>query len=311
VNIEVDAGDAGASGQQMVRGTVVSWRDTWGWIQCPELGEGDVFAHVEDLSAGVLPTPGMMVSFQLGEDNKGRRRAKRIQAAGGRSTVHRHTGRVAAQFQPLAAPAPQPVAAPGPASFVGQRLTGQVTSWKDLWGWVSSEYFSGGDLFAHSEDVKTGTSLQPGSLVSFIVGTDNKGRLRALQIQPHGVPRAPALQRQAPKVMGSIMPSAPAKRSFFGAKVEKSAASSEWDSLMGSQIDGVVLSWRSQWGWFKSEGCSADIFAHVEESVSGEEPEVGKAVSFIVGRDQKSGKPRAKQWTILDSAFAVKRQRTT
>ena len=41
-----------------LRATVTSWRDQWGWISCPDIPDGDVFAHKEDLPPGAIITMG-------------------------------------------------------------------------------------------------------------------------------------------------------------------------------------------------------------------------------------------------------------
>jgi len=58
----------------MLAGSLVSWKEKWGWITAPELS-GDLFAHIEDLEEGT-PSAGAEVSFTVGRDEKGRWRAR-------------------------------------------------------------------------------------------------------------------------------------------------------------------------------------------------------------------------------------------
>lgn len=164
---------------------------------------------------------------------------------------------------------------PTPQAFIGQRLEGTVLSWKAQWGFVTSPLF-GGDLFAHEEDVKgSGGPPAINSRVMFTPGTDNKGRMRALQIQPIG--SGGSGKRKAERD-------------------EPRAGEADFEELerSGSTIEGSVTSWKSAWGWISSPHFAGDIFAHKEDVQSGEEPLQGQQVFFTVARDHKSGRWRAK-----------------
>lgn len=322
--------------ENRLNGVVTSWKDQWGWVSCAEFQDGDIFAHREDLPDGAWVEVGTPVTFELGADDKGRRRAKRIGVCGpavaplGKggcmpntlptapvkgafkgNSMGSHTMPVgpgkgcgassAAAFaaasvqgcgslgcsasggkghakgdmvQVVYVPVPA-AGAPkggvrkgtvaGPAGFVGQRLNGLVASWKDAWGWISNPLF-GTDIFAHSEDVAEGTELAIGSPVVFTVGKDVKGRIRARQIEPPGGGAGDGTSAQKRK---------------------------ELQGREGQALEGVVISWKSPWGWIRASGIEGDLFAHLGDVPSGEELTVGQTVSFVVGRDQKTQRYRA------------------
>jgi len=323
--------------ENRLTGVVTSWKDQWGWVSCAEIQDGDIFAHREDLPDGAWVEVGTPVTFDLGTDDKGRRRAKRIgvcqpsvptvgkggfmpstfpnapvkgafcgnslgmankvgagkgcdasfaaaasaqgcggfagcTASGGKG--HAKGDMVQVVYIPVpAAGAPKGsmrkgAVAAGPAGFMGQRLNGLVASWKDAWGWISNPLF-GTDIFAHSEDVAEGTELAIGSPVVFTVGKDVKGRIRARQIEPPG-----------------------------GGAGDGGMASQKRKELQGREgqaLEGVVISWKSPWGWIRASGIDGDLFAHLQDVPSGEELTVGQTVSFMVGRDQKTQRYRAVQ----------------
>lgn len=172
---------------------------------------------------------------------------------------------------------------PGPQAFIGQKLEGRILSHKDPWGWISCPLF-GGDLFAHSEDMKfPGDAFPPvGSQVFFTPGTDNKGRMRALQISTGG------------KGGGGGGGGGKKRKADNGAPKER-AGEADFEQLEGSVIEGEVSSWKSPWGWIKSESFAGDLFAHKEDVQSGEDLAPGSQVFFMVARDQKSGRWRARQ----------------
>lgn len=348
----------GAAPPQRRRGMVVSWKDMWGWIACPELPDGgELFAHQREVAPGTWVGVGVAVTFEVGADDQGRRRAQRIVPVDGKGYTGKGVdskgfgGKACGKasdalgfggndwsgkgfmgkgfdakgydgkgfdgrgfggnvFQGLGmgydgsgkgfssigfgsascsgkgagkdvamkgAGKGYPVAS-GPTAFVGQTLTGTFASWKEQWGWISCPMFMG-DIFAHSEDLKGTDGAVPfvGQTANFTVGTDNKGRIRALQIRPSG---ADAGRR---------------KRKAAEAASESEARRGEYEEFDGRVLEGEVRSWRDPWGWIAVPGFECDVFAHKENVVSGGELAVGQAVLFFVGRDPKSGRWRATQ----------------
>lgn len=294
--------------EERLHGMVTSWKDQWGWITCTQIQDGDVFAHKEDLCGGAYIEAGMHVSFELGIDSKGRRRARKIGTAGGFkgggkfcSMISGNAGIMNGKASYKGCMMPMFKGAggwkggpPSPAAFVGQQLNGIVASWKDQWGWVSSPLFAG-DIFAHAEDLQFGMLPTVGEHVVFTVGYDSKGRVRALHIHVGGWPG-----------FGSEAPKPFKKRKKVGSTGDDGKS---FEGLEGHSFEGEVASWKSPWGWIKCSGYDGDLFAHKEDIETGEELSVGQAVSFTVGRDEKSGRWRARQITVMGPA--PKQMRTT
>lgn len=322
-------------------GKVASWKDAWGWISCEKLAaDGDVFAHSDDLLT--IVQVGERVTFELGSDIKtGKRRARNISAIGGKA-CGKKGGMPMAQPVPMmgkgqAHMAMSPMmasggkgwdskgygkAAPsasmggkggggvGPQAYIGQRLEGQVTTWKDKMGWISCHLFEG-DLFAHVEDLQ-GPIPAVGSSVSFTPGTNREGKMRALMIAPSGGGYAsaggayPGYGKGAALAGGCGYAGYGAGAAFAGGAgkgvVRKRPAENaprpgedDFQQLEGLVVEGEVSMWREAWGWISSFSFKGDLFAHKEDILSGEDLYPGQHVFFMVSRDHKSARWRATQ----------------
>ena len=144
-------------------------------------------------------------------------------------------------------------------AFLGQRLDGLVSSWREQWGWVSSPLFSG-DVFAHAEDL-TGPKIPTlGAHVLFTIGKDAKGCVRALEIEvgrllpgANSGANAPAALNAGKRSAGGMITPAAGCRGGMGKGFE---------AVEGQQVQGSVVTWRSPWGWVSCEGVGGDLFAH-------------------------------------------------
>jgi len=311
-----------------LHGTIVSWKDKWGWISSPQLAEGDVFAHREDIASGAWVDQGTTVQFVLGVDAQGRRRAKGItplSSPPGKGFFAKGCGKGMA-MPGMVAMAPggmacggmgmmgkglpafqkggKPMGSMGPmahmdgfgkgqpmspaAAYAGQRMEGQVTSWRDQWGWIACPLFVGRDIFAHAENTPGGAPLEVGMLVSFTVGNDSKGRLRALDIQVADGLSGPMNSFSAVKMEKKRATPLPINNGM--GMTDDGAAMFE-----GSEIQGEVSSWNSPWGWITCPDFEGDVFAHKQDVMMMEELSVGQPVSFTLARDAKSGRWRALQ----------------
>eukprot|EP00747_Dinoflagellata_sp_TGD_P089024 gnl/TRDRNA2_/TRDRNA2_164195_c1_seq1.p1 gnl/TRDRNA2_/TRDRNA2_164195_c1~~gnl/TRDRNA2_/TRDRNA2_164195_c1_seq1.p1 ORF type:complete len:513 (+),score=96.15 gnl/TRDRNA2_/TRDRNA2_164195_c1_seq1:180-1541(+) len=289
--IQVQGGHAGGhGGGQRIgghMGVIAQWKDKWGWISSPEFRDGDIFAHAEDLLTPVAL--GMQVTFRVSLDPKGRRRASDISAAASDPGMGRGAAGVGMGGRGAlmaSAPAAGRGGAATPAMFTGRQMTGQVTSWKDKWGWVSCPYFEG-DIFAHVEDIRDGFTPTVGARVQFVVGTDQKtGRARALEITAHG-----GTKRKSDEMA--------AKDS------ERDAA---FQGMEGTTAEGEIVQWKESWGWMRCSGVSTDIFAHKEDVVTGEELAVGQMCSFTISKDTKKPE-RFRAVNIVPMGAAVKKRK--
>merc|ERR1712194_98180 len=121
-----------------------------------------------------------------------------------------------------------------------------------------------------SEDFSGAAPPAPGTEVTFTVGTNNKGKLRALMIQERG--------------------GAKRRRVEVAPRPEKD--NSALEEAEGSTFEGEALSWKSPWGWVRVEGMG-DLFAHKEDVNTGDDLAPGAVVQFVVGRDPKKDRFRA------------------
>mmetsp|Transcript_18209 Transcript_18209/g.50704 ORF Transcript_18209/g.50704 Transcript_18209/m.50704 type:complete len:507 (+) Transcript_18209:73-1593(+) len=286
-----------ASGPR-IEGSVKSWKEPWGWFSC-DSGAQDVFAHREDIIGNdpLIPLePGNSVTFELGAHGKsGKRRALSI----------------------------EPV-------VTEQRWRGTITTWRDMWGWISCPDVLDGDLFAHRDDMPLTSNVAVGVTVSFELGFDEQGRRRARRIGLAqgaavviGVARPGAslgtgtvrhaclgnVLRSSSGPMTSAMVEKLGKAHFSlgvvgGCAVAAPAGNVDRHDVrssgvpLGQQLNGLVSMWKDQWGWISNPLLVADIFAHVEDLNSEVLPIVGSPLSFVVGQDSK-GRSRALNIQLL------------
>merc|ERR1712216_577405 len=126
-----------------------SWKGAWGWVNSSRFGGvGELFAHQDDVMGHALKQ-GDKVQFTVGLDNKGRMRALEIGAAKGNvpaKGIKRKVEKDTTAF----------------GEYLGAALEGEVVSFRPPWGWIRSETFSGGDIFAHVDDLLGGGVLTAG-----------------------------------------------------------------------------------------------------------------------------------------------------
>jgi len=299
--LEMGEGDAAGAldGEGRVDGVVARWKEPWGWFSCPA-EEKEVFAHREDVIGGDPYVPletGQACTFIVGTDPKsGRRRALRIAVA-----------------------------------VQGERLQGKIASWKEQWGWISCKQLEAeGDIFAHKEDFCSGRTGEPGMLCTFEVGVDAKGRRRAKKIAVAGggggaMGKGACVSygtgagcKGGYGCKGDFGKGAYGCKGDFGCKggygfkggygmgmgmmpMMYKGGKGCWkggppspQQFVGQQLNGIVSSWKDQWGWISSPLMVGDVFAHSEDLDSGKQLSVGEHVVFTVGYDAK-GRVRAKQ----------------
>jgi len=251
-----------------MEGIVTSWKKDWGWIDAgyPE----DVFAHLVDMRNGIAPATGTQVMFTVGVDSKtGKARALEItkSARGGggqlKQSFQRQTGMKSFGLGTF-------------ANYIGQPMQGQVTSWKDQWGWISVPGFQE-DIFAHLSDSLDGIAPSEGSMVSFFVGM-RSDKPRAMQIQNWSMnfPVA-SLKRKSIAVRA-----APGKKPVNA-------------NAMGEVMEGEVVSFKAPWGWVSCPSLGSDLFAHMDDFAPGlTHLQIGQVVTFTAAPDpSKEGRMRA------------------
>merc|ERR1712194_628931 len=80
-----------------------------------------------------------------------------------------------------------------------------------------------------------------------------------------------------------------------GAPAKERPGEADFELLEGSVIEGECSSWKEAWGWIQSPSYAGDLFAHIEDVLSGEALASGQKVFFTVARDHKSGRWRARE----------------
>merc|ERR1711959_397416 len=99
-----------------MRGVIKSWKDSWGFINSNKY-QGDLFCHKDSLSSDIVPAGGLEVQFSIGHDKRGREMATDVTLAAIKKTN--------TSLQ----------------SLIGSTLEGSVRSWKEKWGFITSDQF--------------------------------------------------------------------------------------------------------------------------------------------------------------------------
>jgi len=126
-----------------------------------------------------------------------------------------------------------------PAAFAGQRLKGQVRSFRDTWGFLTSEAFQG-DLFVGLKGNPHLTSLSQDQEVEFDVKVDENGKAEAISVTIAGFGGIGKLE---------AMPRAPS-----GGMVPMPGTGN------GVRYTGWVRSFKETWGFINSESFQGDVF---------------------------------------------------
>merc|ERR1719433_770860 len=247
--------------ENRLNGVVTSWKDQWGWVSCAEVQDGDIFAHREDLPDGAWVEVGTPVTFELGADDKGRRRAKRIGVSGPAAAAPGKGG-----YMQNTLPT-----APVKGAFKGNSLgshTMPVGPGKGCGASPAAAAAATNPFVAAAAASAQGCGSHVGCSTS-----GGKGHAKGDMVQVVYVP-VPAAG--APK--GGVRKGAVAGPAGF----------------VGQRLNGLVASWKDAWGWISNPLFGTDIFAHSEDVTEGTDLAIGSPVVFTVGKDVK-GRIRARQ----------------
>merc|ERR1712137_468271 len=173
-----EVGMISSNSDEVLTGTLRSWRNQWGFIICPDRFDGDLFIHKDNILQGI-PVPSLVghpVQFQIGQDSRGRPHASQARLLG--------QPEVPPQITAVTAPTKESSSTTQTMKFtqvLGKEITGTVRSWKQDWGFIISPEHFEGDLFVHKENLSNGLEyLTPNVRVGFQVGIDSQGRPTAL-----------------------------------------------------------------------------------------------------------------------------------
>lgn len=285
---------------QILRGTLRSWKDPWGFIVCPSAFDGDLFAHKGHFVGQVPSTDltGLEVEFVRSADEKGRAHALDIRILGNRSNgFESPTTRSMQQPRPaynsrsdhqrFVAPSIQFEEASSPSNranadklstLVGVKMRGEVRKWKGDWGFITSQKFEG-DLFVHREGLQLNGEPTSGMKVSFTVAIDSKGRTAAAEVrEPIAAPQDFVDHHQ--------------------------------------DLYGQIRSWRKDWGFIVApEHFEGDLFCHQGELVGHEQMlsrelevlAVNRPVNFQVAIDSR-GRVCAREVRFADDLEVMPRE---
>mmetsp|Transcript_56262 Transcript_56262/g.150351 ORF Transcript_56262/g.150351 Transcript_56262/m.150351 type:complete len:614 (-) Transcript_56262:78-1919(-) len=270
---------------EVLTGTIRSYKDAWGYIICPQRFEGDLFVH-RDSFVHVLPPciVGFVVQFQYSVDQRGRPHATNVQLLGPPESPAPVQGLQSFVKQDLQQPSEvlvSPEVAAKAGALVGHQFAGVVRSWKDAWGFLIAPDCFEGDIFAHKDQLSGTDELTPGAQVTFYVELDQRGRLTA-------------------------------------AHVQCTSTAADWAGT-GAVLTGVLRSWKEQWGFIAAPGSFAgDLFCHIGNvAMPPETIVVGMPVVFKIDVNQQgrvtalevNPAPSLKR-RVIPSQDVVKRQRT-
>jgi cold shock CspA family protein len=142
--------------------------------------------------------------------------------------------------------------------LVGTPLRGEIRSWKGDWGFVICPAKFHGDVFVHKDNLQLVDTPVAGQKVSFTIGSDQRGRMTAVEVtEPNASPE---------------------------------------DFLGSDALDGQVRSWKKEWGFIVSDNFDGDLFCHQDglhlevleqlgDNLEKEAP--GRIVTFEVGMDKR------------------------
>lgn len=250
VQAGVDGSSGGSSNGSRHSGWIRSFTGNWGFINS-DFFVGDLFVGLRSNPHLSSLAQGDQVDFAIRATN-GKNEAVEVLV----TAAAPRDNEVGARPQ-SSPPAAAAVSAKSPGGgdraevshLVGQQLVGTIRSFKEPWGFVNAETFSG-DLFVHRRNnPDLATTVTAGCPVSFEVAEDTQ--------QPG---------------------------SFHAVKV--AVLKDELRNLVGKTVGGWVKSFRDKWGLLQSSRFDGDIFVGLGANPHFTQmPQQGAAVEFKVAAD--------------------------
>eukprot|EP00929_Paragymnodinium_shiwhaense_P119171 TRINITY_DN9104_c0_g1_i1.p1 TRINITY_DN9104_c0_g1~~TRINITY_DN9104_c0_g1_i1.p1 ORF type:complete len:552 (+),score=114.01 TRINITY_DN9104_c0_g1_i1:93-1748(+) len=295
---------------QKIRGTVRKFRGGWGFLTSPRF-EGDIFCGSKanpQLELEPLE-PGDVVEFEVADDRKSSNgvHAIRIEVL---VPVPRLVPMVPVPIPtsrglPLDFMAPEPIRAarrgrsasflPSPDQLLGATVIGNVRSFRDNWGFVTSPMFDG-DVFVGLKDNRHLPGLAEGEQVQFTIGVQQNGKCVALNVTV--LPGGGAVGGPITPLVGGRIAAAGgrdrsrSRRRGRGGR-RGGGGSRDLSQMVGSEQTGWIKSFKAGWGFVNSDAFDGDLFIGMKDNGHlGQEPNQGDRVSFTVGQ-QKNGKLQA------------------
>jgi len=162
-------------------------------------------------------------------------------------------------------------------------VTGWVKSFKDQWGLLNSNRFDGDVFFGMKGNKQLqGMNLTQGAQVEFQIAPDDKGQrgLQALNVKLVGGGGLAAIAQ----MMASTNPLAAAgMMGMMGLRPE---------NLVGARLEGVIRSFKEDWGFIISPSFQGDLFVHKGSNPNLMDFRAGDTVSFDISQSS-NGKCQA------------------
>lgn len=197
-------------------------------------------------------------------------------------------------------------------------MTGWVKSFRESWGFITSEYHEG-DIYVNAKENRLESALQPGEMLEFELdrrpGSHNGARaINVVRLSGGGngaygnayAPPPPPMQRayppQAPppppqqyhqqypppppQQQHQQYPPAPPKG--------KGAAKGGYAPAAGQRVSGTMASTKDGWGFARTASVTGDVFLGLRDNAHLEAlPMVGDELTFELTLDPKSGRYKA------------------
>jgi len=160
-----------------------------------------------------------------------------------------------------------------PASLGGHRLRGWVRSFRETWGFLNSLEFEG-DLFVGLKANPHLLGLVQDEEVEFEISND-RGKREAVQVHSLGLPN--------PEGLG-IAPQA-ADISNVACVAPGRALRAQVEHLVGQQVEGLIKSFKENWGFVNSLSFVGDLFLHSRSNPQLGVANVGDPLLFEIAED--------------------------
>jgi len=184
--------------------------------------------------------------------------------------------------------------------MVGQTVTGWVKSFKDSWGLLNSGRFDGDVFFGMKANKQLiGVNLTAGMPVEFQIALDDKGAkgVQALSVKVvGGAGLGAAMGGGGATIAGATM--AGAVQMMLNANPLAAASGTlgmmgmKPEALLGCRLEGVIRSFKDDWGFIISSAFEGDLFVHKGSNPNLGNFQAGDQVSFEIAQ-QNSGKCHA------------------
>eukprot|EP00931_Biecheleriopsis_adriatica_P100864 TRINITY_DN76106_c0_g1_i1.p1 TRINITY_DN76106_c0_g1~~TRINITY_DN76106_c0_g1_i1.p1 ORF type:complete len:654 (-),score=113.74 TRINITY_DN76106_c0_g1_i1:101-2062(-) len=252
-------------------GWVRKFEGQWGFINSDDF-EGDLFVGLRSNPHLSSLVTGDRVEFDIRNNDSGKNEAVEVAVTGVENSL---SGSISSRSR--ASNAGKTPASGGRAEvghLLGRVLTGSIRSFRDSWGFITSDQFQG-DLFIHRRASPNLGPVQSGDPVKFEVAQDAQAK------------DGEEGQYQA---------------------VNVSVQKDDLDNLVGQRLFGWVKSFKDKWGLLNSQRFDGDLFVGfgTNPQLNNKALQQGEGVEFEVAPDDRGkGKFQAVQVSLTGLAVPL------